>query len=801
MSLRHSRLAPFLSAAALVLVTWTPRTVLAQGQVAIGQTVTSQITASNPVNAEGRRYALWTFVGAAGQSVRIDMASYELDSYLILQNANGTELARNDDGGGRLNAQITQTLPANGTYRILAVSFRTGGAMFGTYTLSVNAAGMAAAPVTPPPAQAPTAAVATPIAIGQTVTSQITASNPVNAEGRRYALWTFAGAAGQSVRIDMASYELDSYLILQNAIGTELARNDDGGGRLNAQITQTLPANGTYRILAVSFRTGGAMFGSYTLSVIAAGAAAAPVTPPPAQAPTAAVAMPIAIGQTVTSQITASSPVNAEGRRYALWTFVGAAGQSVRIDMASYELDSYLILQNANGAELARNDDGGGRLNAQITQTLPANGTYRILAVSFRTGGAMFGTYTLSANAAGAAATPVPQPPQAQPPTPAVAPPPPAPTMMAAPAGGAAGAPMRVATGQSHSCAIVGEGTVKCWGKNNYGQLGDGSTTNRFTPVPLNNGFMRPGLHIVEIVAGLNHTCGLTNEGRAWCWGLNDYGQLGGNAPRNTAPNPLPVAVAGAPVFTRIAAAERFTCGIADQTGVAYCWGRQFGATPVAVEGTRELAQLAAGGYHACGANSGGGAVCWGRGGEGQLGDGVVTGSTETERLQAAPVNGALGFRQLAAGGLHTCGVASDGHAYCWGQNRGQLGNGQSGSPIAAPVAVVGNLTFTHLAAGNQHTCGITNGGVAYCWGVNFYGQLGYYGQFGQQASSEISGFTPVPVAGGARFLQIASSLIHSCGTATNGTVWCWGRNDFGQAGNGPTTDRWAPPSQILMPN
>ncbi|MCX6027074.1 MAG: hypothetical protein NTY23_12605, partial [Chloroflexi bacterium] len=162
----------------------------------------------------------------------------------------------------------------------------------------------------------------------------------------------------------------------------------------------------------------------------------------------------------------------------------------------------------------------------------------------------MFGTYTLSVNAAGAAAAPV-SPPPTQPPAPVVAPPP----LAQAPAGAAVGAPMRIAAGGAHSCALVGDGAVMCWGKNNWGQLGDGSTTDRATPVPLNSGLIQPGLRFVEITAGAEHTCGLTGDGRAWCWGYNFAGQLGDNSPHNRTivrqadviafKHPLPVAVAG----------------------------------------------------------------------------------------------------------------------------------------------------------------------------------------------------------------------------------------------------------------
>jgi hypothetical protein len=215
-------------AVGLVLIASAPRHAHAQGQIAIGQSMMSQLTAGSAVNNENRRYALWSFSGAAGQYVQIDMTSTELDSYLILQDQNGQQLAYNDDGGSGLNSRITFTLPYSGMYRILAMSYRTSGVTYGSYTLSLMGQGGVMAQ--PMPMQMGMAQ----IAIGQSMMSQLTASNPVDGANRRYQLWTFFGNAGQSIQIDMTSTELDSWLALQDQNGQQLATNDDGGGSLNS---------------------------------------------------------------------------------------------------------------------------------------------------------------------------------------------------------------------------------------------------------------------------------------------------------------------------------------------------------------------------------------------------------------------------------------------------------------------------------------------------------------------------------------------------------------------------------------
>jgi hypothetical protein len=397
--------------AAALLAGATPR-VHAQGQLAIGQAISSQLTAASPVNSDGRRYALWTFMGQTGQYVQIDMQSGDIDSYLILQDQNGNQLQYNDDGGGGLNARITYTLPYSGVYRVMAMSFRTSGVIFGTYTLSISSAGM----MTPQVTQM--AMTPSPIAIGQSMMGQLTQASPVNSEGRRYALWMFSGVAGQAVQVDMTSNELDSYLILQDEMGNELARNDDGGGGLNSRINYTLPRTGTFRIMAMSFRTSGVMFGTYTLALQGAMAMAPQVTP---MGNVSGVVGTIQAGQQAQG-VLSQADARYDGKPFQAYNFACVAGQAFQMDVTS-SWDNYALVFDPMGNVVARDDDSGGSLNARVTYTCLTTGTYRLAVTAFSsstTGGA----YTMQVTSMAGPTQPMiqPAPPVIQPAQPLIQP-------------------------------------------------------------------------------------------------------------------------------------------------------------------------------------------------------------------------------------------------------------------------------------------------------------------------------------------------------------------------------------------
>jgi alpha-tubulin suppressor-like RCC1 family protein len=345
-----------------------------------------------------------------------------------------------------------------------------------------------------------------------------------------------------------------------------------------------------------------------------------------------------------------------------------------------------------------------------------------------------------------------------------------------------------VSSGLLHNCGRTSDGVAFCWGYNSNGELGNGSTANRSTPVPVSG-----GLSLASIRAGGNHSCGVTTGGAAYCWGDNLVGELGNGS---TTSSSTPVAVAGGLMFAAVSPGlQSHTCGLTIG-GAAYCWG--FGAqgqlgndstsnesTPVAVSGGLNFASVTAGAFHSCGVTTGGAAYCWGSNDSGQLGNGLTTSSSTP-----VPVSGGLTFAAVSAGSLHTCGVTTGGAVYCWGFNGyGQLGNGTT-LRSSSPVPVSGGFSFTSVSAGGLYSCGITTGGAAYCWGNNFEGELGNGATTGVISSNSS---TPVAVSGGLAFATLSAGVFQSCAVTTGDAVYCWGFNAYGQLGNGTTSDSNTP--------
>lgn len=185
---------------------------------------------------------------------------------------------------------------------------------------------------------------------------------------------------------------------------------------------------------------------------------------------------------------------------------------------------------------------------------------------------------------------------------------------------------------------------------------------------------------------------------------------------------------------------------------------------------------VTAGGTHTCGIASGGVAYCWGDNAFGQLGTG-----NERSSLVPVAVIGGETFTSLSAGDGFTCGVTTSGVGHCWGR---------AYSHNDAPAPLVGGLLFSHISAGANHVCGVTLDRTAYCWGSNAEGQLGT----GDTASS----LTPLPVAGGLSFDSVSAGWVHSCGVTTNRVAYCWGNNKFGQLGDG-TRDATRVPREVVQ--
>ena len=329
---------------------------------------------------------------------------------------------------------------------------------------------------------------------------------------------------------------------------------------------------------------------------------------------------------------------------------------------------------------------------------------------------------------------------------------------------------LSVAAGGGHSCAVLADTTARCWGANGSGQLGDGTTTARTRAVAVVDpaDTTVPLTGIASVATGAAHTCAAMTDGTARCWGANPSGQLGdGSAALSST---VPTAVAG-PTDP---------------------------ATPLG-----GISAVTAGSNHTCALMADSTARCWGDGALGQLGGGS-TGSSNvpvTVADPADPTQAMTGATALDAGTDHTCATMTDSTGRCWGANDGtQLGDGTSAAaPVPVTVLDPTDVDVTQplgavsaIAGGTSHTCAALTDGTARCWGTGADGQLGG----GPVTSSAV----PAPVLDPANTNQALGGLIavdsgpsHTCALLGDGTVRCWGLGTSGRLGNGATTSSSLP--------
>jgi alpha-tubulin suppressor-like RCC1 family protein len=283
-----------------------------------------------------------------------------------------------------------------------------------------------------------------------------------------------------------------------------------------------------------------------------------------------------------------------------------------------------------------------------------------------------------------------------------------------------------------HSCAITATGEAYCWGTNQFGQLGDGTTRDSRSPVRVGG-----TLKFSSISAGYGHTCGITRDKIAYCWGTNSFGELGlGSVDDDPHSEPRPVASG----VNTIGAGRRYTC-----------------------------------------ASSNEGSFCWGDNYQGRLGNESI------EMYNPTPLrmSGGLQFVSISTAETHACGLVADGAAHCWGSNfSGEIGpRGELLSASRTPLAV-GGPQFSLVSAGaGAHSCGIARDGAAYCWGVHSSGQLGIGETSPTKCNAAACSPTPSPVAGGLKFRSLGAGSAFTCGVTTTGDLYCWGSNESAQLG------------------
>jgi alpha-tubulin suppressor-like RCC1 family protein len=356
-----------------------------------------------------------------------------------------------------------------------------------------------------------------------------------------------------------------------------------------------------------------------------------------------------------------------------------------------------------------------------------------------------------------------------------------------------------VVAGETSTCALSAAGGVYCWGSNNLGALGQGSTDTaaHSTPVPVSG-----NQSFAQLAGGGSFRCALTTQGQTWCWGEPDA------FPAQVFSDSAPTLLSGAPAFASISVGPNHACGVT-HSGQAYCWGQneagELGVgdtlprtTPTLVSGGISWASLSVGFDHTCGLNMNGRMYCWGDGNYGAIGTFAAAVQTTPFPFDSAPA-----FASIHGGAEYTCGVTSGGAGLCWGLNFvGELGDGTT-TYRSTPVPVAQSLVFSTIAASREDTyfaatCGLSTQGAAYCWGYASNEQLG--DPSAQPASCDFSTITnvtcvaaPVPVSGGLTFRAIAVGDTHACGVTQDGLVYCWGQNDRGQLGTGTTQNSAVP--------
>lgn len=373
------------------------------------------------------------------------------------------------------------------------------------------------------------------------------------------------------------------------------------------------------------------------------------------------------------------------------------------------------------------------------------------------------------------------------------------------PLGGAASSPriniegipnyfLSVYAGYEHTCGITLRDSTMCWGRNDYGQLGIGGTDDSPSPIRIET------LKYLSAAGsgGENHTCAITFDGDAYCWGDNVDGQLGSG---DNESSDIPVLVSGGMEWAQISAGILTTCGVTT-SGAAYCWGSnsggQIGAgyfgdpypnVPTAVSGLGEgtVQSISVGEYYACALTTGGGVKCWGKNDYGQLG----IGNYEDQHTPVDVTGLTSGVVSIATGSYHTCALTSGGGVKCWGNNYdGQLGDGKAENYSNVPVDVTGLSSGVEtIAAGGYHSCALTTEGAAKCWGYNSQGQLG--------DNSNTMRTTPVNVFGLNEGVSgISTGYAHTCAVVEQeygDGIKCWGSNYHGELGTGDYDNSWVP--------
>jgi alpha-tubulin suppressor-like RCC1 family protein len=352
-----------------------------------------------------------------------------------------------------------------------------------------------------------------------------------------------------------------------------------------------------------------------------------------------------------------------------------------------------------------------------------------------------------------------------------------------------------LALGYHHTCSILDNGTAICWGHDGYEQLGDGGNSDRHVR-PSEPVSSSDGSTYRSIFSTHQRTCALTFSGSLFCWGQNDWGESGDGTSNTYSSPTVPVMIPSNRSVVTVGMGEQHTCAILDDDSLM-CWGRdqdgeigngieedvaQYTPISIVIPTIRNAISVDGGHTNTCVLFDDGGIMCWGKDHVGQNGDGGSSSTTHSPGSNVALPEGRSAI-DLSVGAYHSCAVLDDFSITCWGWNAyGQIGDNTTTDAIS-PVLVQlpAGAKATDVDAGDHHTCAVLENGSVNCWGWNKYKQV---------SGSDWTILTPQHVDGTNSFVHVVVAARHSCALAENGTISCWGENGNGQLGIGNTHDK-----------
>ncbi|MGM7684313.1 RCC1 domain-containing protein [Cytobacillus sp. Hm23] len=365
----------------------------------------------------------------------------------------------------------------------------------------------------------------------------------------------------------------------------------------------------------------------------------------------------------------------------------------------------------------------------------------------------------------------------------------------------------QISLGYSHSVALASDGTVFTWGDNGNGQLGDGSKTDQDSPTAITF----PGdVTIKQVVTGMSHTIALASDGTVFTWGNNQDGQLGdGNSGWGTNQlSPVAITFPRGVTIKQVAAGGSHTIALASD-GTVFTWGdnrqgelgdgnsgwgtNQLSPTTITFPRGATIEQIAARSGQSMALASDGTVFTWG-----MISKGNWVGSDTQASPTAIPFPGGATIEQIEAGASHKIAIASDGTVFTWGSNDdGELGDGTMGTIEASPIPIPipGGATIEQVAGGVCCTMALASDGTVFTWGLNLYGELG-----AGNIETNLVSPTVMPIPEGVLIEQVAAGNSYTAVLTSDGTVLAWGRNYYGQLGNGDKGTDQATLQTVIFP-